>query len=38
MDSLIAATAFCYDLKMVTRNVDDFKACGLVLINPFSEH
>jgi predicted nucleic acid-binding protein len=38
MDSLIAATALCYDLKMVTRNVDDFKSCGIELINPFSGH
>jgi predicted nucleic acid-binding protein len=37
MDSLIAATALCFDLKMVTRNVDDFKSCGIELINPFSD-
>lgn len=36
MDSLIAATACCYDLTIVTRNIDDFKANGLELINPFS--
>jgi predicted nucleic acid-binding protein len=34
IDSLIASTALAYDLKLVTRNVKDFK--GLVdYINPF---
>ncbi|MDO8953721.1 MAG: type II toxin-antitoxin system VapC family toxin [Gammaproteobacteria bacterium] len=34
IDSLTAATALAYDLKLVTRNVKDFK--GLVdYINPF---
>ena len=36
MDSLIAATASSYGLTLVTRNVDDFKNCGLVLVNPFT--
>jgi predicted nucleic acid-binding protein len=35
MDSLIAATACCYDLTLVTRNTKDFKHCELELINPF---
>lgn len=36
MDSLIAATARCYGLTLVTRNIKDFKHCELELINPFS--
>lgn len=35
MDSLIAATACCYGLTLVTRNTEDFKHCGFELINPF---
>jgi toxin FitB len=36
MDSLIAATASSYGLALVTRNTEDFKHCGLKLLNPFS--
>jgi predicted nucleic acid-binding protein len=35
MDSLIAATANHYDLTIATRNVDDFNALPLKIINPF---
>jgi len=35
MDSLIAATAHHYDLTIATRNVDDFNALPLKIINPF---
>lgn len=35
MDALIAATAECHALSLVTRNVSDFEALGLKLINPW---
>jgi len=35
MDSLIGATAYYYDLILVTRNVDDFKELPLKIVNPF---
>jgi len=35
MDSLIAATAHHYDLTIATRNVNDFNALPLKIINPF---
>lgn len=34
-DSLIAATALHYDLRVVTRNVRDFQFPGLEVINPW---
>ncbi len=38
-DALIAATAVCYSLTLVTRNVKDFEHIqGLVLYNPFAEN
>jgi len=36
MDGLIGATAYCYDLVLVTRNVDDFKKLPVKIINPFT--
>ena len=37
-DAVIAATAIMHNLKLVTRNVDDFKEIeGLKVINPFDE-
>jgi toxin FitB len=36
MDAFIAATAECHDLTLVTRNVSDFDALGIRLINPWS--
>ncbi len=35
MDSLIAASALCHDLTLVTRNTADFENLGLHLINPW---
>jgi len=35
MDSLIAATAYHYDLTIATRNVNDFNVLPLKIINPF---
>lgn len=34
-DSLIAATALVYGMTVVTRNVKDFKAAGVLFINPW---
>lgn len=36
IDSLLAATALHYDLRLVTRNVDDFKIPSLEVINPWN--
>lgn len=37
IDSLIAATALQHGLAVVTRNADDFKRCGVMLVNPWEE-
>lgn len=37
LDKQIAATALIYGLTLVTRNVRDFSATGVVLHNPFEE-
>jgi toxin FitB len=34
-DAMIAATAKVHRLTVVTRNVSDFKAFGVPLLNPF---
>jgi predicted nucleic acid-binding protein len=34
-DATIAATAKVHGLTVVTRNVGDFKGCGVALLNPF---
>jgi len=34
-DAMIAATAICHGLTVVTRNVADFQALGMVVFNPF---
>ncbi len=34
-DSLIAATAIHHNKTLVTRNISDFKKCGMSLLNPF---
>jgi hypothetical protein len=36
MDAFIAATAEQHDLTLVTRNVADFDALGIRLVNPWS--
>lgn len=36
IDGLLAATARCHGLTMVTRNVTHFRAAGVDVINPFS--
>lgn len=35
IDSLLAATALHHNLRMVTRNVDDFRFAGLEVVNPW---
>ncbi len=35
IDSLLAATALCHDLRLVTRNARDFSFPGLDVINPW---
>jgi predicted nucleic acid-binding protein len=35
VDALIAATALRHKLTVVTRNVDDFVACGVPVLNPW---
>jgi predicted nucleic acid-binding protein len=35
IDGLLAATALCHNLKMVTRNTKDFFVPGLEVLNPF---
>lgn len=35
-DLLIAATAQCHGLTLVTRNVRDFEGCGIALLDPFT--
>jgi predicted nucleic acid-binding protein len=37
IDKQIAATALTYDLTLVTRNIGDFEATGVSLLNPFTE-
>lgn len=36
LDKFIAATALIYDLTIVTRNVDDFRGTGAMLLSPFT--
>ena len=35
IDSLLAATAVCHQLKLATRNVADFEGTGAVIVNPW---
>ena len=37
MDALLAATAECRELQIVTRNVTDFEATGVAVVNPWTE-
>jgi toxin FitB len=36
IDGLLAATALEHDLALLTRNVDDVKRTGAVVVNPFA--
>jgi hypothetical protein len=36
-DLFIAATAILHDLRVVTRNVDDFLGTGMPLPNPWTD-
>jgi toxin FitB len=36
VDNLIAATALCHNLTVVTRNVKDFAPTGVRVLNPFN--
>jgi len=36
IDNLIAATALCHNLTVVTRNLKHFEPTGVRLVNPFS--
>jgi len=36
-DALIAATALVHGMTVVTRNVDDFKATGVAVLNPWDQ-
>ena len=36
-DMLIAATALVHDLPLATRNVRDFKDCGVAVVDPFKK-
>jgi toxin FitB len=36
VDNLIAATALCHNLTVVTRNVKDFEPTGVRVLNPYS--
>jgi toxin FitB len=35
LDTMIAATAKVHGLTVATRNVDDFRRCGVPVVNPF---
>jgi predicted nucleic acid-binding protein len=35
-DAQIAAIARCHQARLATRNVDDFDACGVVVLNPWA--
>jgi predicted nucleic acid-binding protein len=37
VDSLIAATARCHGLTLATRNIQDFRHCGIPVHNPWAE-
>jgi hypothetical protein len=36
VDALLAATAECRDLRVVTRNVADFEPTGVPVVNPWT--
>lgn len=36
-DAIIAASALAHGLRLMTRNVADFKSTGVLLLNPWEE-
>lgn len=36
-DALIASTALVHGMKVVTRNVADFEATGVIIVNPWQD-
>ncbi|MBY0280899.1 MAG: type II toxin-antitoxin system VapC family toxin [Alphaproteobacteria bacterium] len=36
IDALIASTAYVHNLKIVTRNVNDFEKCKIEVVNPWA--
>lgn len=36
IDALIASTAYVHNLKIVTRNVNDFEKCKIGIVNPWT--
>jgi hypothetical protein len=38
MDAQIAATARVHGAAIATRNIKDFMACDLVLVNPWADN
>lgn len=36
LDNLLAATALCHNLTVVTRNTKDFEVTGVQVVNPFA--
>lgn len=36
IDSLLAATVLAYELTLITRNVSDFEAASIEIVNPWS--
>lgn len=36
IDGLLAATALCHDLRLVTHNARDFAATGATVVNPWN--
>jgi predicted nucleic acid-binding protein len=36
-DAVIAATALVHGMKVVTRNVADFEATGVIIVNPWQD-
>lgn len=37
LDALLAATALCHDLTLVSRDTRGFQAAGIQVLNPFSQ-
>jgi predicted nucleic acid-binding protein len=37
IDALIASTAYVHNLKIITRNINDFEKCKVDVINPWAK-